>query len=190
MFHVEHRQWANSGRGPSVGRGEIDGRPTVPAVLRWLADGDDSPVHDPRGRQANRGLRGAKSSAGHHVDRSMMDTVAKGFCVSTQGTNPGSETQADDRPLECVDPLRSTIDKQDLKVGACDGDDKPGDPCARTQVSHSAGGCRNDLDESEGVGDHVCWGNRSKRTNPLCLGEDTEKPRMGTKIRHGDDPSG
>ena len=47
MFHVKHREWTNPGRVFGVSRGEIHSSPAVPALLWWLADDHDSPVHDP-----------------------------------------------------------------------------------------------------------------------------------------------
>lgn len=190
MFHVEHRDWANPGRVPSMGRGKINGCPTVPLVLGGFADRHDSPVNDPWRGKADCGLGRAKSSAGHHVNRSVVVAVAKGLRITTHGSDTTLESQAEDCSLHGVDPFCPAVNKKHLKVGPCDGDHKPWHPRTGAEIRQYAGSSRNDLDERERVVNDVSWGNGPKCAHALGLSEDAKKPGMCAKIRHGDDPSG
>ena len=190
MFHVEHRDWANPGRVSGISRGKIHGSPTVTVVFGRLANRHDSPIRHPWRREADCDLGRAKSSAGHHVNGSMVVAVAKGLHLATQGADTTLEPQAEDCSLQCVNSFCPAINKQNFKVGSRDGDHEPWHPRTSTEIRQPAGGSRNDLDECERVIDDVVWGNWPECAYALGLCKDAKQPRMCAKIRHGDNPSG
>lgn len=120
----------------------------------------------------------------------MVSTPTERLHFAAHGANTGPKAQAEDHSLQGIDPLCASVDEYDVKIRTCNCNDEPWHPRPRTKIGHSTGCFRNDLDERERVGDDILRGNWPERAHALGLSKDAKEPRVGTKLRHGDDPSG